>query len=260
MKNLLYLTALMLLFTQCTKDEANEEYIISGAAVKGKVVEATVTVYEYDGNGNRGAELTRTITNDDGEFSVTISYPGIIEVVVTGGTYVDEATGAAISLNNKELRSIAPANGNSSAAVTALTTIASAYVDEHAGEGLSAAIASAEEKISNAFGIGNIDIFTTIPADLSDVASVMANQNALQYGAVQAGLSQLINMNSLDPSALPGFIEDMANDFRDGIFDGKNGEEALQFASELTPAEAANGLQTAMEAFLNGSQNRSNPN
>ncbi len=258
MKNLLYLAAIMLLFTQCTEDKMNEEYIISGAAVKGKVVEATVTVYEYDGTGSRGEELTKTITNEDGEFSVAISYSGVVEIVVTGGTYADEATGISTSLNISELRTIASGSGSSAVAVTALTTIASAYVDEHASEGLSTAILKAEEKVSNAFGIANIDIFTTIPADLSDVSSVNASQNALQYGAVQAGLSQLMKMNNLDPSSLPGFIQDMANDFQDGIFDGKNGELALEFAIEMTPAEAASGLQVAIENFLTGSNNKSN--
>jgi hypothetical protein len=50
----------------------------------------------------------------------------------------------------------------------------------------------------------------------------------------------------------------MAEDFRDGVFDGKNGEAALEFAIEITPAEAANGLNTAIANFLNGTNNRSN--
>jgi hypothetical protein len=258
MKNLIYLAAIMLLFTQCTEDNIKEEYVISGAAVKGKVVEATVTVHKYDGGGTRGEELTKTITNENGEFSVAIGYSGVIEIVVTGGTYADEATGISTSLNINELRTIAPGSGSSAVAVTALTTIASAYVDEHASEGLSTAISKAEEKVSNAFGIANIDIFTTIPVDLSDVSSANANQNALQYGAVQAGLSQLMKMNNLDPSSLPEFIQDMANDFQDGVFDGKNGELALEFVTEITPAEAVNGLQIAIENFLTGSNNRSN--
>jgi hypothetical protein len=258
MKNLIYLATIMLFFAQCTKDDNNPEYILSGAAVKGKVVDATVTVYEYDGSGSRGNELTKTITNQDGEFSVTINFPGVVEVVVTGGTYSDEATGTSISLNSSELRTIVPGSGSPAVAVTALTTIASAYVDEHANLGLTKAIARAEEVVSNAFGIGNIDILNTIPADLSEVSSANASQKALQYGAVQAGLSQIISMKNLDPSVLPAFIQDMADDFRDGVFDGKNGEAALEFATGITPADAANGLTKAIENFLNGTNNRSN--
>jgi hypothetical protein len=258
MKKLIYLLAIMLFFTQCTKDNNYEEYTISGAAVKGKVVDATVTVYEYEGNGSRGTELSKTITTQDGEFNVVIKFPGVVEVVVTGGTYVDEATRTTTSLNSSELRTIVPASGSHAVAVTALTTIASAYIDEHANLGLSKAIAKAEEVVSNAFGIGNVDIFTTIPADLSEVTSANASQKALQYGAVQAGLSQIMSMKNLDPSVLPAFIQEMADDFRDGVFDGKNGTLALEFATEITPAEAASGLNKAIENFLNGTNNRSN--
>jgi hypothetical protein len=61
MKKLIYLVAIMLFFAQCSKDNNNVEYIISGAAVKGKVVNATVTVYEYDGSGSRGNNLQKPL-------------------------------------------------------------------------------------------------------------------------------------------------------------------------------------------------------
>lgn len=245
------------LFWMCSEDNHTDSFVLSGSAVKGIVSNADVDVYALDDNGVREELLATATTNSDGDFSVALEYMGAVEVVISGGSYVDEAIGETVELGESELRNILIADGNETFGITALTTIAAAHVNAHASEGLAIAIENANVEVAGAFGLSNVDISSKIPADLSMEASTNAEQPELDYGAVQAGLSELMLSNELDAQNLTGLIEAMAQDFSDGVFDGKSGDTALQFTLSITPAEAVQGLETAIESFLNGPGNAS---
>ena len=100
---------------------------VTGAVVKGPVNGAQVCAYTVAGNG-RGAALGPCTTSDAlGNYSFAVpAGTGPLWVEATGGTYTDEATGAAATLPvGSTLRSIVTANaGTVTTMLTPLTTLA----------------------------------------------------------------------------------------------------------------------------------------
>lgn len=240
----------------CSKED-EESSNVSGAAVKGYVGSAKVDIYQYNENGEKGILLASTTTDSKGNYSALVNYRGPVEVVVSNGTYTDEASGSTVNLQEKELRAILMVkNEQGKAAVTALTTIAAAYVDAHASAGIETAIHNANLEITQVFGLSGVNLTSDIPADLS-FSSNTATQAQIKYGAVQAGLSQYINENNLSADVLLSLVKDMGKDFSDGKFDGKVGSVALETTLTLTPHKALQGLTIAINNFLQSSRNKS---
>jgi len=269
MKSLNFLSLIAIssmLFFQCSND--SDELIsseqtrttVSVTAIKGPVANAVVTIYKYSQGGNRGEVLISTNSAQDGSFSVEINYEGVVEIVVTGGTYIDEASMSLVNLGNFELRSIENVQGDVTTGITALTTIAAAYIDENnATADLLLAISNANRELVAALGVTDLDISTTIPFDLGQTITIGSSQDLsrFQYAALQAGLSQIIETNNLNPEALLILINDLAEDFSDGLFDAQHGGEALTYVSGITPEEAVEGLSIAIENYLNSPENGS---
>lgn len=244
------------LLASCEKnDEPTNQTSVSGSAVKGHVAGANVDVYAYSSNGERGELLFSTTTNAKGEFDISMSHRGSVEIIVKNGEYSDEATGNAVLLGNNELRVITQADERSqSVGVSALTTVAASYIDANASAGLEIAINEANEKVANAFGLQGIDISKVIAADLSQETGSMTEAEA-KYGAVQAGLSQLVKDNGLSPDQLLILVKDISKDFSDGKIDGKTASGTLETVLNLAPVQAMVGLNTAVSSFLNSSNN-----
>lgn len=240
----------------CSEDESNES-TVSGTAAKGYVANATVELYAYLETGARGKLLASTVTDAKGKYSARVNYRGAMEVVVSGGSYTDEATGTTVSLGNHKLRSIIIVNGNAEvAAVTALTTIAAAHVDAHASAGLNTAIANANTRVSTAFGLQGINLTETIPSDFS-AAAATHSEAQLKYGIVQAGLSQVVKEQGLAAEKLLDLVADISADYSDGSFNDSKGSVALSFSLSVTPTQAMTGLNVAMENYLKSSANHS---
>src|ERR1700694_6023702 len=71
----------------------------------------TATAYEVDGTGGRGASVALAQTNKDGTFNLTLSATtsSALLVVVTGGSYIEPATGTSIRLGpGDELTALLP--------------------------------------------------------------------------------------------------------------------------------------------------------
>lgn len=259
LKSIILTAFTVLLFVQCSDDTDQLTTQISGTAVKGPVANATVTVYDYSDSGVRGEVLTSTNSAEDGSFEVTVNHVGVVEIVVTGGSYMDEASSKKVNLGNFELRSIIDAQGSVNTGITALTTIAASYIDENASSGLAIAIENAERGIVDGLGIGNVDIQALVPSDLTLPIQIenSSDMQQAQYAAVQSGFSQLIESNGLNPEMVLTLIEDFARDYEDGKFDGRSGTEAIEYVSGITPGEAIQGLETAIRNFMNSDQNNS---
>jgi hypothetical protein len=247
------------MLASCDKEpvQSSDHTTVSGSAVKGYVGTAKVEVYAYQANGQRGALIASTFTDAQGNYSVSANYRGPAEVVVTQGQYLDEATGTAVSLQANELRAIVSLDqANKTAAVTALTTVAAGYVDANAATGMETAIAKSSQEVAKAFGLVDINLTNEVPADLSYGGSGKSMAQ-IKYGAVQAGLSQIIKDHNLSPQQLLTLVKDISLDFSDGVLDGKSGSAALQSSLTLTPNQALTGLNTAIESFMNSPRNKS---
>lgn len=240
--------------------QSMNETEVNGVATKGAVNSATVEIYAVDSNGDRGELLATTTTSADGSYSVLVDYTGAIEVVISGGSYVDEATGTTVTLGTgDEMASlVANVSVDNQITVSPLTTIAAEYAASNASQGLETAISNANAKVANAFGIADVDISSVNPADLTSSLGVNIGQNAKDYGAILAGISQIAVDNGLSASDVLDLVDEMAQDFSDGQFDGTNSAGvALQFSVSVTPDQAMSGLDTAISNFLSGSQNNS---
>ena len=252
---LLLVGAAALVFIGCTGTQTS----MTGTASKGPVQAATVTAYELNSDGSRGTKIASAITDGSGTYTLAVgSYTGAVEVVISGGSYEDEATGTEVSLSaGDELRTLLSSVTNGQeVAVTALTSIAAARANENASAGLATAIDNANKAVAEEFGLGSgFDITAVQPSDLTKGGS---DNEQGQYGAVLAGISQVAQSNGLTPAEVLDLVDAFEEDFTDGSFDGTNAAgEALDTALSLTPEAAANGLNTAIEAFLNGSRNNS---
>lgn len=234
---------------------------LSGTAAKGPVDGATVTVYALNTDGSRGAEIATATTGTDGSYTVDLGeYDGAVAIVVTGGSYTDEATGETVTLGTgDELETLlAAVTSGENVAVTALTTIAAARAAENASAGLATAIEAANDEVEAAFGLADVDIASVIPSDLSDAESSGDSEAQQAYGAVMSGLSQLAETGGLAAADVLTIISDMAADYEDGEFDGIDAAgDPLNSALAITPEAALTGLETAMQAFMISPENLS---
>ena len=110
--------------------------------------------------------------------------------MATQGSYSDEATGTAVSLENSELRSFVVLDKSEKvAAISALTTIAAQHVGAYAAEGIGSAVTSANQEVAEAFGLAGVNLAVDIPANLSQAA--------------HNGLLILLNQEKFSPTHLP---------------------------------------------------------
>jgi hypothetical protein len=160
--------------------------IIGGVASKGIISEGVVTIYAVNEDGSLGEELGSAQTDANGKYSIDIGdHSDPVVIIVTGGSYTDEATG--VTVDNTKLRAFIPAvNGNEKAAVTPVTEIAV----QIAGETYTL------ERINNANAavavlLGGADIVETQPQDIDgDLSGATDAEKA--YTMLLAAISQMI--------------------------------------------------------------------
>ena len=164
---------------------------ISGAAVKGPVTGATVTVK----NASTGAALGTTTTGTGGSYSLVVPFAGDVIVEVNGGTYTDEATNLATALTTP-LKAVLSANGSSiTAIVTPLTTMAFTYAF---GNSAATAITAAAfdlmaASLATQFKLPGVNLVTNLPL-------VVGTLN--DHGKVLAGLSKYLQLNNVSLQTL----------------------------------------------------------
>lgn len=151
----------------CTKKETSMtggppagEATLRGAALLGPVAGATVTVYALLADGTRGAVLGTTTTDAAGNYSLKITYVGgPVEVVITGGTYVDEATGKTVTNDTELLARLASVDTKvaGTAVASAMSTIAARNSD-----GTPEKITAANRAVAAAFNIPG-DLVSILP-------------------------------------------------------------------------------------------------
>ncbi len=222
---------------------------VSGVVSKGLFTGGTVQFYgiDFDGSerllkttairpfGNYSARLSAQKTTSNG------SYTGVVLIKATG-SYIDEATGAARTIDDSNpLRAIiANPSGVLNVSVTPLTELATrkALAAKQTGGQLTAKdVMNANAMITDMF---KVDIIATIPVepDLSSSGFGKASTTQAQkdYTLALAAISQMAKSG---PGALFNTLNILAEDILDGTMTTVNAE----------------GFQAALSTFLDSDKN-----
>lgn len=232
---------------------------LAGNAVKGYLSGATVNFYVLSANGSKGSTLGTATTDAKGKFAVSLSpAPASAFLAETsGGSYIDEVTGATVTLGvSDQLCAVLPA-GTTQATITPLTNMACVRARALAATGvpLDQAVASSNIGVAQQFNVA--DIIGTLPvaADNSaDVATAVRDERI--YAIVLAGIAQeafTLGVRAVDLAAA------LAEDLSDGSLNGtKSGAPIIIPNSALTlSASAGTGaLQTAINTFVASTNNK----
>ena len=239
--------------------------------VSGTVATGTITAYRLDATTMvRGATLVSGTTKADGTFDLTIPpYNGHIEVVVTNGSYLEQAAGLTVQVT-RDLTAYVP---SFSAGTTRTITVSpiSSFVHEltKAEVGRGTAFATAEQNAwthVNAH-FGGVDWRSIIPTDLTPANTVnVTMSDNTKAGLILASLSQeartISETSGLSPgtsvtaSALGGAAED---DVADGTVDGLASTTAITLGTVNFTGQTFRGdLSEAVLAFVSSSANKTN--
>lgn len=228
--------------------------IVSGMAFKGPFTSGTVTAFAIESNGALGGVLGSGPIGGDGSFSVDVgTHTGPLILRASGGAFLDEATGN--TTQSAELYSALPATAAANTVnITPLTSIMVSRAQRWISLGSDAAMAitGIGTKVGNWFGIS--DVATAVPADLAG-GPVAVVDNAAEYGAILAGISQLALLLSVGADELAAAI---AADAADGDFDGADGATPIPVgATTLSPTTVQGELAIAIGDFLASAANNS---
>jgi len=206
--------------------------VLSGLVIKGRVSGATVNVYRLTG-AERGAQVATTTTDTEGAFFVGVgAREGPFLLVATGGSFVDEASGATIRLNSDELTALVPSFPVGTHAkgllLTPVSHLAAGLALRQVRQG-TADLGSAHDEawlLLNAH-FGGLDWRRTVPTDVTTSTSSQLDAGA-RAGLILAGLSQQAYTAAEQTGLTPGgsvnalsltvtLYEDLT---ADGYFDG----------------------------------------
>ncbi|MDP2341503.1 MAG: hypothetical protein Q8O67_11115 [Deltaproteobacteria bacterium] len=248
-----------------------EDGVITGAIDVGTpLLGGSVSALALSAAG-RGAVIATTAVDDEtGSFSLTNPfYSGPLLLVVTGGAWVDPATGGTHALRGGQ--ELLAAIGNvqpgetTTANVNAWTTLAAQRTIVVAGANLEADIEENNERLGlhlrrdgperNPLPIG-----TTGGVDLSTTSIESTNDRAvlaLAHAGLSRAAAELGDAAGLDPGAitLMDLVEDLGRDVQNGIFDGVDEEGAPVFFDPgatlaATPLTIRTDLASAVSSFL----------
>jgi len=204
----------------------------------GPVTAATVTAIDLTTNQELGSTNT---ANADGSYTVpNAKGTNPILIKVTGGTYLDEATGAQKSLPTNGISACLPDPSTvTTAAVTTVTEIAT-QAALRSGSVTAASIDAANRNVGSAL-LGGADPTTTIPIDISQAIPANATEAEKNYARLLAGLAVDAKNNS------GGDLYSAAQRFADALFDA-SGAPKLSNGGAL-PADIVN-LQAAVQNYV----------
>lgn len=229
----------------------------AGRAIKGPVEGATVEILALRPTGALGEELGSGATDATGAFEIEIGgFTGWAVARVTGGTFVDEDTGATLTIppDAPLLGFVDVQELPSEFALTPLSTIAAALARSFAHD----PEATVEDSVENALAttgayFGIADLALVAPADLT--AGPVAPGPEADAAIVVAALSELAADRGVPVLEL---THALARDAGDGRFDGKEfGADIVLGGDPLPPTVATSELATSIEDFLGSPRNAS---
>jgi hypothetical protein len=243
--------------------------MVSGTAVKGPISEGIVTAYAIT-NGTMGMQLASGTTDSQGNFNISIgNYTGPLMLQMSGGTYIDEATGATVTMAPGDvmtavMTSLSTGTTISGIQITPLTSMAQAMANNMWGGLRDANIAAANTAIGNYFMVN--DILHTQPMNpLVSGSSVTATQDMRNYGMSIAAMTQYAQNIGMTNSS--GIVTSMMNDASDGVLNGMMGNTQIAWGwmgggmmgggAMMQPTAGTIGLSSALTQFMGSAMNRS---
>jgi len=244
--------------------------VVKGQVVDDYVASATVNAYQVNADGTQGALIEGPVmTDSSGNYSLNLgNYSGPVYLTSTGGTYVDTATGQMVDLAGTGLilSAIIPdASGTTTAQITPMTTMAAQFVstviqDSSPKISVSAAATTANDLISNYFGIANI--LNTQLLDLSQAGCATgATPDSINATLVLTAIGDLASQyNVSEPNLIQALIQDISSD---GVWNGKANGAAITVPTttggvvslSLIEGNALGGLEAAVLAFESSATN-----
>lgn len=244
----------------CSTRYSSETSSVSGVVQLGRLKGATIKVYELDSLGNRiSPPLAETLTNSSGEYSLNYNgVPGPVEIVASGGNFVDEATGQEVSLSaSDELSAVAASSLlTTTIPVSPLTDlIKGRFKKVLAAQGQSssssAALVQSLEEVAELWGT-DLEGLLTIPAspDFPKLGTLRAGQSAF----IIAAFSQFLKDQGASPSEVISYLKALEEDFEeDGRVDGKRLGIALGSLHKRISDSWSSGMLTAATRLAMGS-------
>ncbi|MHB8845823.1 MAG: hypothetical protein ACYC7L_13870 [Nitrospirota bacterium] len=239
--------------------------MIGGTVVKGPVSGGTVTAFSV-ANGTMSAQLASGTTDSRGNFTLAIgAYTGPVMLQVSGGAYIDEATGVAMGMSPGDvMTTVIPAvmSGETITGIqmTPLTSMAQAMANNMAGGMSSTNIIAANSSLGVYFMVN--DILHTQPVNpLVTGASNTATQDMKNYGMTIAAMSQ--SAKDLGMTSSSSMVTAMMNDASDGVMNGMMGSTPVRMggmqagSSMMTSTAGTSGLAAEMATFITSTLNRS---
>jgi len=237
---------------------------VQGTVTKGPLSGATVTAYAIT-NSQMGAPLGTASTDASGNFKVSMgTYAGPLMLQVSGGTYLDEAASALMTMAAGDvmtavLPTVAAGADMSGIQVTPVTAMAQMLAQRMTGGLTDANITAANTAMGNYFMVSDI-IHVQPMSPLVASAGSSATQDAQNYGMTLAAMSKWAQLQGMVNSS--AMVTAMMNDASDGVLDGKAGTAPIPMGGMgggmMMPSNAGTtGMGGAMNAFMNSPQNKS---
>lgn len=241
---------------------------VSGTAVKGPVSGAAVVAYAV-ASGAMGAPIASSSTDSMGNFSIPVgSYSGPMMLQLSGGSYVDEATGTTMPMLSGDvmeacLPSVAAGAATGGIQVTPLTSLACARARGMGGGMTPGNIAAANAGVCSYFSVS--DILHVMPMDpLVTGSGTGASLDMKNYGMAIAAMSEYAKTVGMTTSS-SGMVTAMMDDASDGVMNGMMGSTAISMmgmggmmGGMMMPAAAGTtGLASAMNTFVGSAMNHS---
>ena len=241
--------------------------MMTGAAVKGPVGGGTVAAYAI-ANGMMGVQLGSAPTDASGNFSIPVgTYAGAVMLQMSGGSYLDEATGSTMPMLSGDtmvscLPSVVSGETTSGIQITPLTAMACTRAKNMTGGMTAANITAANTAVGSYFSVS--DILHVVPMDPTVPGSAAnATQDMKNYGMAMAAMSQYARNVGMTTSS-SGIVTAMMDDASDGVLNGMIGSTAISMAGMggmmggvMQATAGTSGLASAMTTFIGSSLNRS---
>jgi hypothetical protein len=216
---------------------------IGGGAVKGPVAGATVNIFAVATDGLKtGEPIATAITDSSGNYTATVSdFIGVYLVEISGGAYIDEATGTTQTIpEDAPLRaaSAIEASGPTTitTVVTPLTEIATQVAQQKTGGLTSSNVSAGNTEVGTLFFGDNADaaqrLLTTTPADLTQESAATASEDARLMGMLVSAISQI----NADTGSLKNVIASLASDI---VVDGNLGDSAAELIAATNKVVAS---------------------
>ncbi len=223
---------------------------------------AIMKFYVLNTDGTKG-DLLATGTEDAGRSysaSLTTGPDDQILVEASGGSFMDEATGAFVTLKDSDVLTAVFPTGTTSVTVTFLAHMAATRARALASAGIpiGEAVFSSNIGVAQQYNLASIiDIAPAAPNDPTQIAA--ATREERNYGLVLAGMAQAaksLNVRTIDLAA------SLASDIADGLLDGKKSGSAVTIrtiAGGSVPLISSTGtadLQSAINTFIASPNNK----